>query len=186
MNEFTKHRGDEHPDLGEFEDEGELYEFLEKAAYYIGRVIIEFNALESIIEYFLAENISHAGNQDNTIYIFLSEMMYKGKAKSLINLYGQIIEYADAELPQEELLELQKRLEKAGEIRNDYAHAHWQEIYPKGYVKVKTRASRKGVLQKYRLFDIEKMEKDLDFIMETPSIVEEFDENIADLLCSRK
>jgi hypothetical protein len=188
MSEFKKHRSEDHPDLDildEFENEDDLEDKLDDIAYFIGRIIIEFNSLESTLEYLIADQLTHAGNQDDRTFVFLAEMMFQGKAKALINLYGQIIEYGGIKLEPNELTKIQSRLEESARIRNEYAHAHWQELNSKGYVRVKTRASKKGIFQKYRLFDIEQMKKDLYYVMETPSIIGEFDEKIMDLLHER-
>jgi hypothetical protein len=188
MREFLKNRSDyfSHSNLlDEIEDSDELFDKLEEITRYIGSVIIEFNALESTIEYLIAEQMMRSGDQDDRIYVFLSEMMYQGKAKALINLYGQIIEFCDVKITHEDLKVIEKRLEEAARIRNEYAHAHWQEISSSGYVRVKTRPNKKGVSQKYRLFDLEQLEKDMYYVMETPSILGEFDENIMDQLHGR-
>ena len=84
MSEFKKHRSEDHPKLDildEFEDDDELEDRLDDIAYYIGRIIIEFNSLESTVEYLIAEQLTHAGDQDDRTYVFLAEMMYQGKAK---------------------------------------------------------------------------------------------------------
>ena len=185
MNEIKKHRGEDHPDLDiftEFENDDDLEDRLDEISYFIGRIIIEFNSLESTVEYLIAEQLTHAGSQDDRAFVFLAEMMFQGKARALINLYGQIIEYASISVSKKDLTDMQARFEEATRIRNEYAHAHWQEVNTKGYVKVKTTASKSGIFQKYRLFDIEQMKKDLYYIMETPSILGNFDENIMEEL----
>lgn len=181
MREFKKNRSDyfSHSNLlDEIEDGDELFHKLVEITHYIGSVIIEFNALESIIEYLIAEQMMRSGDQDDRIYVFLSEMMYQGKSKALINLYGQIIEHCDVKITHDDLTKIEKRLQEAARIRNEYAHAHWQDISSNGFVRVKTRPNKKGVFQKYRLFDIGQLEKDMFFIMETPSILGKFDENL--------
>ena len=189
MSEFKIHRQGDHPEvdiLDDFEDEEELESRLDDIAYFIGRIIIEFNSLESTLEYLIAEQLTHAGNQDDRTYVFLAEMMFQGKAKALINLYGQIIEYGTIKINHEDLSIIQKRLDEASRIRNEYAHANWQELNPKGYVCVKTQASKKGIFQKYRLFDIDQMKKDLYYVMESPSIIGDFDEKIMAQLYDRE
>ena len=188
MKEFQKFRSDyyTHSDLlDEYENDDELIDKLEEITYFIGSVIIEFNALESTIEYLIAEMLMRSGDQDDRIYVFLSEMMFQGKANALTSLYGQFIEECDVKYTHDDLKVLDKRLTECARIRNEYAHAHWQEIKPSGFVRVKTRSSRKGVMQKYRLFDIEQMKADMYYIMETPSIVGTFDENLMDQLYGR-
>ncbi len=188
MREFLKNRSDyfTHSNLlDEIKDSDELFYRLEEITRYIGGVIIEFNALESTIEYLIAEQMMRSGEQDDRIYVFLSEMMYQGKARALINLYGQIIEFCDVKTAHDDLKTVEVRLDEAARIRNEYAHAHWQEISSSGYVRVKTRPNKKGVFQKYRLFDLEQLEKDMYFIMETPSLLGEFDEKIMDELYGR-
>ena len=188
MMEFKKTRLGDHPHLDlshDFRDEEELEEKLDEIAYFIGKIIIEFNALESGIEYLIAEQLTHSGNQDDRTYVFLAEMMFQGKSKSLINLYGQIIENCSVSITQAELEQIRKRLEESAKIRNKYAHGHWQEMNTKGYVRVKTQASKKGIFQTYRLFDIEKMKLDIQYIQETNFLLDEFDDKIMDQLYER-
>lgn len=188
MREFTKNRSDyfDKSDLiDHIEDFDELYDKLEEVTKYIGQVIIEFNALESSIEYLIAEQMMRSGDQDDRIYVFLSEMMFQGKAKALMNLYGQIIEGCPVQTTADDLKIIDKRLEECARIRNEYAHAHWEEISSSNYVRVKTRSNKKGVFQKYRLFDLKQLETDVYFIMESPSIIGNFDEKLMDELHGR-
>ena len=188
MSEIKKLKSHEHPELDvldQFDSFEEMQEKLDEFSHYIGRIIIEFNALESTIEYLIALHLTHAGDQDDRTYIFFTEMMYSGKARVLVNLYGQLIGIDPVKFTQEDLLEVQKRLDEASRIRNEYAHANWQDINRKGYVCVKTTANRKGLHQKYRLFDVEKMIEDLQFIIETAAIVYQFDEDIYDQFYGR-
>ncbi len=178
MGEIKKRRSDEHPDLDLGDDFEDWAEVLADISYYVGSIIIEFNSLEAAIEYFIAEQLTHAGDQDDRTYVFLAEMMYQGKAKALINLYGQIIEDAEIKITQEDLSTLQERLEDCARIRNEYAHANWHGINEKRYVCVKTQANKKGIFQKYRIFDETQMQADLEYVIKTQFVLGEFHENI--------
>ena len=188
MSEFKKNRWENHPKLdlsNDFSNEEELEDKLDEIAYYIGKIIIEFNSLESGIEYLIAEQLTHAGNEDNRTYVFLAEMMFNGKSKAIINLYGQIIETCSVSITQADLEQIRKRLEESAKIRNKYAHGHWQEINTEGYVCVNTQANKRGIFQTYRLFDIEKMKKDIIYILETNLLLDDFDGKIMDQLYER-
>ena len=180
MSEIQKHRWEDHPDIDYLENVEDLEAIIEEIEPYVGRVIIEFNSLEYSLESCIAELVSRSGSDDDRIYVFLSEMMFRGKAKALINLYGQLIEDCSLDFPKERLADLEKRFEEAARIRNEYAHANWEDITKKRYVCVKTKASKKGIHQKYRLFDIPQMEKDIDSIIETQTFFSDFDENIGE------
>ena len=183
MSEIKIHRNDGRPDV-DFLDYDDLEAVLEEIEPYVGRVIIEFNSLDDSLEYCIHELVCNSLSDDR-IYVFLAEMMFSAKAKALVNLYGQMIEYCVVDYPKEELNKLQNRLEEAARIRNEYAHANWGDIGKKRYVCVKTQASKKGIHKKYRLFDIAQMEKDIDYIVETQSYFEEFDEKFNSALSSR-
>ncbi|MEZ0232742.1 MAG: hypothetical protein ACAH12_07865 [Methylophilaceae bacterium] len=186
MTEIKKRRFEDHPDLDLMDDLEDFSEVLADTAYYVGSIIIEFNSLEAAIEYFIAEQLTHAGDQDDRTYVFLSEMMYQGKAKALINLYGQIIESAEVTYTQNDLTSIQDRLDNCARIRNEYAHANWHGINQKRYVCVKTQANKKGIFQKYRIFDDAQMESDLKYIIESQFILGEFNENIFDQFYKRQ
>ena len=92
MAERVFHRREVPIDLEYLEDEAELEKVLAHSAQFIGRIIIEFNALEASVEFCVKEILSHSETGDDLVYVFLAEMGYAAKANALVNLYGQLVE----------------------------------------------------------------------------------------------
>jgi len=184
MREITLGRRQAQDDL-ECLDEEELEDVLEKMSRYIGWVVIYFNSLEGIISFAIAEIVSHDAIQDDRMSVFLAEMQYSGKCRALINLYGQMIEYAEGKYTVEELTELENLLVECGKRRNEYAHADWIGVTDNKYVCVKTQAKKRGVFERYKKFEITQMQEDIDFICSARDKLEEFDENLNDQFYGR-
>ena len=183
MDEITLHRRSDDREIDYLEDE-ELDAFLELAAQYIGRIIIEFNSIEESIAFCAKEIVSSSESGDDQIYVFLAEMGYSSKVTALINLYGQIIEACELKSVEVQLSILEQQLRECAKRRNQYAHGYWSEITKSQYVHVKTKALKKGVFHTYRKFDENEMKADLEFIESAHELLEEFDEKFNDVLLS--
>ena len=107
MTEKTLHRRDYLSNLSI----RKLDNFLERAAPYIGFIIIEFNSLEATIDYCIKEILSDSEFRDDMIFVFLAEMGYSLKVTCLMNLYGQLNEGLDLGL-KDKLVELEKQLDE--------------------------------------------------------------------------
>ncbi len=179
MREITLERRQAQGDL-ECLDEEELENVLEEMSRYIGWVVIYFNSLEGIISFAIAEIVTDDAIQDDRMSVFLAEMQYSGKCRALINLYGQMIEYAEGKYTVEDLTELENLLVECGKRRNEYAHADWIGLTDNKYVCVKTQAKKRGVFERYKKFEIAQMQEDIDFICSAIDKLEEFDEKLND------
>ncbi|MCP3675672.1 MAG: hypothetical protein GY829_14540 [Gammaproteobacteria bacterium] len=178
MTELNLSKRDAEENLEYLENEDDLDTMLDGMASQIGWIIIHYNSLETNIAFCISDMVSGDPFQDERITVFLAEMQYSGICRALINLYGQSISYGDIETNQEELKELEKNLVECGKRRNEYAHADWAGLRENNYVCVKTQAKKSGIMERYRKFDHEKMEHDINFICEAKDLLENFHENI--------
>ncbi|WP_130538072.1 hypothetical protein [Thiomicrorhabdus indica] len=160
----------------EFLEEGELREYLEEVSSHIGWIIIFFNSLENIVSFAIADLMTHDPYQDDRIQVFLAEMQYSQKCRTLINLYGQALECCSGVPLREELIENEKLLFECAKRRNGYAHADWIGSKENKLVSVKTKASKKGIFETYKKVDIETVKNDIDFIYKVRDKIENFHE----------
>ncbi len=163
-----------------FDSEEELQRKLDQIAPYVGRVIIELNSLESVIDFATKEITSNSEGQDRFVYTFLSKMEFRDKVDVLTSLYGDIVENFSFPDLRDPLKQLKTMLITACEKRNTYAHTDWSEIGKNNLVATKYAASRNGVFRVYRTFEIDDMEKDIEFIVESSEKLEHFDEVLND------
>lgn len=178
MSELNLSKRQAEDNLEYLENEDDLDVMLDSMANQIGWIIIHFNSLESNMAFCVADMVSNDPFQDERITVFLAEMQYSGICRALINLYGQAISNGDIEITQEELKELEKKLVECRKRRNEYAHADWRGIRENNYVCVKTQAKKIGIMERYRKFNYEEMEDDINFICEAKGLLENFHENI--------
>lgn len=163
-----------------FDSEEELQRKLDQISPYVGRVIIELNSLETLIDLAMKEIASNSEGQDRYVYTFLSRIEFRDKVDVLTSLYGDIVEsfsYPDLHDP---LKKLKTRLAKACEKRNTYAHTDWSEIDKNNLVATKYAANRNGVFRVYKTFEIDDMENDIKYIIESAEALERFDEMLND------
>ena len=176
MEEKTLHRRDYLSTL----DEEKLNDFLETVAPYIF-IIIEFNSLEAMLDFCIKELMSDSEGRDDMVFVFLAEMSYSSKVTCLMNLYGQYNFGCDLKLNQQ-LINLETHLREAAKRRNQYAHGQWDDTSEDNYLTVKVKAKRDGVFHVYRKFEVSDMEADLEYIQNTQSLLDDFDEEMKERL----
>lgn len=167
-------------DLDDCPDDVEYNKILNKVANYIGWIIIGLNSLEDTTSFNIREFLGSGDGHDEQHYIFLSEMTYNAKVNTLIKLYAFYINGVFEEAKKRETIKhldnLECLLKKSGKIRNRYAHADWESISKKHFVKVRTKAKKSGVFHIYRKFNITDMKKDVELIEKAQQSLENFDE----------
>ena len=181
---LTGRQADE--ELEYLDSEEELEEYLEQIVPYIGWVIVFFNSLEDSISSYLREAILHDPLQDERLDVFLSEMLFSGKCKALMHLYGQMIESASVKFTHEELNELEKVLLECSKRRNEYAHADWIGAKKDAYVRVKSQSKRRGIFHRYKKFELSQLEDDVNYISKARDLLDDFNEKIHDQIWGRK
>lgn len=161
---------------------------LDEIASHIGWIVINLNSLEDTLSFCIKELTGDCGLDDELNFIFQSELNYAGKYKTLVKIYGwhitQMLEGEKRMNMLDKLEILNKHLKKAGELRNQYAHADWSDISEKRFVKIKTKTKKYGIYHIYRQFEIPDMEKDIEFINNTHQKLDDFDEELKDLYSS--
>ena len=180
---FTQREAEEK--LEPTDSDEELLSYLEKLAPQIGWIVIYFNSLEDGIAQCIREAMLRDPFQDERMDVFLSEMMFTAKCRSLMHLYGQIIESAEVKLTHTDLKELEKVLLECSRRRNEYAHADWIGLKKGAYVRVKTQSKKHGITQRYKKFELEQVESDIGFINLARHTLDEFNEKITDQLWGR-
>ncbi len=180
MTERTFHRNDDY-ELN-YVSEEELDCYLEQIVPGIGWVIVYFNSLEDHISDFIRQTILRDPFQDTRLDVFLSEMMYAGKCRALIQLYGQMIEGQTVKYTHTDLNELETMLYECSSRRNEYAHADWIGFREEGYVRVKTQSKKTGVFHRYKKFDLQRIKEDAKYISDARFKLNEFNDNIHEQL----
>jgi hypothetical protein len=165
--------------------EKDLDKYLGGIAEEIGWIIICFNSLEDTIGGYLREMMLRDPCQDERLDVFLVEMGYASKARALIHLYGQAVRYGVAQLPEGEIVEMEKDFNLAATIRNGYAHADWFGLRDDDYIKVKTRSSKHGIIHRYKRIDLETAKADVGYIVSVRNRLNAVHELILDKIYDR-
>ena len=156
--------------------------YLSTIAPYVGWIVIYFNSLEDHVADFIRMAILRDPFQDERLDVFLSGMMFAAKAQALVDLYGQLMSYQAGGKTDAELKELERLLQECAKRRNDYAHADWFGVRKGGFVRVKSKSGRSGVLHRYRRFEQSKLKEDVAFIQEARHTLSDFNDAIHDHL----
>ena len=123
----------------------QLQNKLEELSPYIGRLVIEFTALEETLNSMLVETINE--HDEDSGWVIIARMSYTTKTNLFYDLNRRILEFCNA--PIDFIIEFDTVIEdirKAGRIRNEIIHAAWYELNPSDS-KVKTRTQvKKGEL----------------------------------------
>lgn len=162
----------------------ELDAYLSHIAPFVGWITIYFNSLEDHIADFIRMAILRDPFQDERLDVFLSGMMFSGKARALIDLYGQMISSGAVDKTDEDLKVIETLLEECAKRRNDYAHADWIGVRKGNFVRVKSTSKRTGVLHRYRAFEDLKLKADVAFICDARHTLNEFNDAIHEQLWS--
>lgn len=169
-------------ELEYLEDEVEFERYLDDVAPYIGWIIIYFNSLEDHISDFIREAVLRDPFHDERLDVFLSGMMFSGKCKALLNLYGQLIESIRVSDSILDLNKLELTLNECSKRRNEYAHADWIGVRKDRFVRVKSKSQKTGTIHKYKKIEISVIKYDVEYIMEARNFLCEFNDTIQDQL----
>jgi len=167
------------------ESDEELEAYLETIVPYIGWIIVFFNSLEDSVSDYIREAILRDPIQDERLDVFLSEMMFTGKCRALMHLYGQLIESGSVTYTHDDLNELEKLLIECAKRRNEYAHADWTGVKKENYVRVKSQSKKRGVFHRYKKFEMPKLKDDVEYISNARHMLDDFNEKIHDQLWGR-
>lgn len=169
----------------EFVSGPELEEYLDSIVSSIGWVVVYFNSLEDHVSDFIREVVLRDPYQDVRLEPFLCEMGFSAKSRALIHLYGQMIEARSVKYTHDDLTAVETMLGECARRRNEYAHADWIGARQEGYVRVKSQSKKTGVVDRYRKFDLSRLEDDVNFINDARFRLNEFHDTLQDQLWGR-
>ncbi len=139
----------------------ELINYLDSVGMNLARVIIEFNALEDEISYYICDLFS--ADEAEKIYVFIGEMMFKKKALKLLQLY--YIECRRRQLDFQDILrDLDNKLQNAAKQRNRVTHGSWLHSNPSKGTPISLKSNNKGLSKTYEQFDVDKLQNILNNI----------------------
>lgn len=162
----------------EYVDEEELLRQLDKLASHIGWVIIYFNSLEDSVSFYLRELLLHDPFQDERLDVFLAEMLFAGKVRSLVHIYGQMAEGWGISVTHAEVAEIERTLVECAKRRNEYAHAHWIDMRDGPTVRVKSQSKPRGIEHRYKLYAPADVAEDVAYISAARHALDEFHERM--------
>jgi len=169
----------------DYVSEEELDRYLEEIVPGIGWVVVYFNSLEDHVSDFIREAILRDPLQDERLDVFLAEMMFAGKCRALIHLYGQMIEGKAVQFTHADLNALEAMLFECATRRSEYAHADWIGVRTEGYVRVKAQSKKTGVFHRYKKFDLARIKEDAEYISAARFKLVEFNDTIYEQLWGR-
>ena len=169
----------------DYVEDDELADYLGGLAPQIGWVIIFFNSLEDTVASCLRELMLHDPSQDERLDVFLSEMLFSAKSRALVHLYGQTIADCALRITQQDLTLIEELLFECAKRRNEYAHADWLGLKKGQIVKVKSQGQKRGIVHRYKRFNTNDVEEDVEFIQKARDTLYEFHEGLLDQLHGR-
>ena len=159
-------------------EDDELVNYLVELAPEIGWIIIHFNSLEDHVSGCIREAILRDALQDERMDVFLANMLFSSKARALLDLYGQMIEYGGSAVTHADLREVDVLLTECATRRNEYAHADWVGMKLGGYVRVKSQSKRSGISHRYKKYDLAQVQADVEFISAAHDTLYDFNERV--------
>lgn len=179
------HRTTREAEEFDYVEDDELTDYLEELAPQIGWIVIFFNSLEDTVASCLRDLMLRDPFQDERLDVFLTEMLFSGKSRALIHLYGQAISDCGLKTTHQDLTAIEQLLVECAKRRNEYAHADWVGLKQGQIVKVKSRSQKQGIVHRYKRFSAADVAEDVDFIDSARDTLYEFHERFSDQLHGR-
>lgn len=155
-------------------DEGEAEEYIENALPLIGRIVMEFNAMEQWFDQLICHIFSDRSEDRGLTVIY--KMTYSSK----IDLFKRLSDdlHSDQHLMNDHCNELYenllKNLRECGRLRNLVVHADWESTDKDQYTYVNLRISKDGKSQEYIQFSEESLSEIIELIWKTRIGVSEY------------
>jgi hypothetical protein len=142
--EYLDQYDDGNPDIGWDGERALTDEQIKELASLVGFVLFEFNALETNLDWIIAEAINERSHQPG--YAITAEMNAVFTKKVLVfkALYGPLVKYSENEELMESFEALCKNLFKLKDVRNKVAHADWLKATNKYEVRLKIATDEGG------------------------------------------
>lgn len=153
--------------LGESDDS---YEYVYELLPLIGEVVLFFNALESDLDHHICFYMSDRSDQKGLLV--LTNMMYATKVDLFYRFYSEYLRGMNFQI--ECFDGLISDLKECGTLRNRIVHANWLQTDEEGYTQVRIKHSKNGLEHELWQFSIESIEKVLEKIHSTRSLLDYF------------
>ncbi|MDZ7650703.1 MAG: hypothetical protein U5K54_28170 [Cytophagales bacterium] len=157
--------------------DGTVDEFLEQTAPLIGYLVHNFNSLDEQLNRAICERINDKTDEPGAIIIH--KMNFSAKVDLFNNLVRSMEIAFESTIPNFKILI--DRLKKCATLRNAVVHAEWENMNENGYAYVKMTFNDKGMQQHYWQFTPESLESIVEFIQETNSMFDLYEEGKQDL-----
>jgi hypothetical protein len=160
--------------MHDIDDENEAEDYIENALPLIGRIVMEFNALEQWFDQFICHVFSDR-SEDLGLTV-IHKMTYSNK----IDLFKRLSddEPYESQIMNEESNRtyegLIKNLRESGRLRNLVVHADWESTNKEKYTYVNLRISKEGKKQEYIQFSEDSLGEIIELIWKTRGQVSEY------------
>jgi hypothetical protein len=153
-------------------DEAESY--IEIALPLIGRIVMEFNALEQSFDQFICHIFSDR-SEDLGLTV-INKMTYSNKVDLFKRLSDDL--HYESNLMNEKSNQLYddliKNLKESGRLRNLVVHADWESTNKDKYTYVNLRITKEGKKQEYVQFSEKSLEEIIDLIWKTRKQISDY------------
>jgi uncharacterized protein YutE (UPF0331/DUF86 family) len=156
---------------------GTVGEFLEQTAPLIGYLVHNFNSLDEQLNRAICERVNDRTDEPGAIIIH--KMNFSAKVDLFNNLVRSMEIAFESTIPN--FKTLIERLKKCATLRNAVVHAEWENMNEKGYTYVKMSFNDNGMQQHYWQFTPESLENIIEYIQETNSLFDLYEDGKQDL-----
>jgi hypothetical protein len=158
----------------EIENEDEIEDYIEYALPLIGRIVMEFNALEQFLDLFICQIFSDRSEDRGLIVI--NKMTYSNKVDLLKRLSDDM--HNCFENIDDDLIKLYEilitNLKEAGRLRNLVVHADWENTNEEKYTYVNLKISKNGKFQEYIQFSKKSLNEIIELMYFTKKNISDY------------
>lgn len=184
-----------------FLDSDEIDEKLSEISSGVGKIIIYGSILDHYLGSYIAGTFSTTQGSFERTHLLITELSFSQKCNIIIKDLKNYVHYSyleifdftpvdernrilkqnsDLKLLEDKINSLQKDLDKARILRNNYAHAEYDYIFKGDMISISKRSNKRtGFIERYlKYFTNIDLAEDLDTIIYTLNKVEEITESI--------
>ena len=182
-------------------DGDEIDEKLSSISNGVGKIIIYGSILDHFLSSYIAETFSNTQGEYERTHLLISELSFAQKSNIVVKdlknyiycCYLQVFDFmtqdekdrilkqnSEFKILEDQINNLQKSLEKARILRNNYAHAEYDYIFKGDMISISKKSNRKtGFIERYMKYFTEiDLDEDLDIILKAFEDVQEITEII--------
>lgn len=160
--------------MHDIENEDEVEDYIEDALPLIGRIVMEFNALEQWLDKFLCEIFSDRSEDRGLIVIH--KMTYASKVELLKRLSDDL--HFALGKTEGNLIELYnsliRDLKESGRLRNIVIHADWESTNEEKYTYINLKISKGDKTQEYIQFSEDSLREIIELIWNSRKLISDY------------